>query len=227
MPVTGGIDTITLTLEVWGADTVATLTMRDPLGVEHPADPAPTPYSGDQAALFRSQWRARWQYAMPGLWWPLWQVTGTGEGRPANVSPIAVGPAGPGADPRHTYATTVDYANIVHEAPPTDAERMLRDATAEVDKALLFAVYDVDDAGLPTDPDVTQALKLATVAVVRWWDENGWEGTGVEAQVQSASIAGVSLGFKRSNSGAVDLLGGQAREVLGQAGLLSRGPWVL
>jgi hypothetical protein len=132
------------------------------------------------------------------------------------------------ADPRHTYATPEQLADI-SGLEPADVDRLLRDATAEVDGLLHFATYSVDETGMPTEPQHVEALMLATVEVVRWWDANGWDGSGAEGGVQSASIAGVSLGFTTGKQGGrVDLVGVKARRVLAAAGLLggaSSTPW--
>lgn len=225
MPVVGSVDTIDVTLEVWGVDTQLTVLMLGPEGQSLDAGAVPLPPPSDAPAQARRRWRARFTYPEAGIWWVQVTVAGTGEGRAPQPYRVAVGPAGPGTDPRHTYATSADLARVLNAAPPLDAERMLRDATQLVDDALLFAVYDVDDDGMPTDPAHALAMQLATCAVVKWWDDNGWDGSGAEGQVQSASIAGVSLGFARSQGGRVDLVGTKARQILTEAGLLGHGPW--
>lgn len=129
------------------------------------------------------------------------------------------------ADDRHTYATGQEWANYLHqEQPPADADRILRTASTAVDELLLTAVYDTDGQGMPTRAEHIRALRLATCAVATWWDDIGDPyGSGAPAQVQSASIAGVSLGFNRGKK--PDRHGPDARRHLADVGLLGHGPY--
>lgn len=222
MPVAGTVDTATLTLDTFGPDTTAALRVVDPLGAVTTPDVFPVDLGPE---LVGKQWRALVPLPIPGIWRECWTVAGAGEGVVAPVL-VAVGPAPDGVDPRRSYATTVDLANYLRDAPPVDAERRLRDATARIDGELLCAVYDVDDAGMPTDAVVAAAMRDAVCAVVKWWDEIGEDGSGASLMLSSASIAGVSLGWSRgSGSAPPDLVGDEARRHLAEAGLLGRGPW--
>jgi hypothetical protein len=229
MPVAGQTDTILFDLTVFGSDTVAVAKIRDPDGVVTTLTASWVPIP-DHPELNRSRWTADVLYDQPGVWWVTPTVTaGTGIGRAPAPYPVSVAPAGPGVDDRHTYATTAHLANLMGEAVPVDADRRLRDATARVDGMLKSAVYPVDDDGMPTEQQHILALRAATCAMVKWWDDNGWDGSGAEGQVQSASIAGVSLGFARGSgaaAGRVDLDGDAARDALDQAGLLGHAPMV-
>jgi hypothetical protein len=228
MPVTGTVDTLDVDLDVWGPDTVVTLTARSPSGapVDVPMSPIAPPQDAPEQA--RKRWQGNITYDVPGIWTVYPVVTGTGHGA-GEPYPVSVAPAGAVGDVRHTYATSTDYANVTREAPPLDIDAKLRDATAEVDNLLHFANYPVDELGMPTEAEHVLALKLAAVEVVRWWDANGWDGSGAEGAVQSASIAGVSLGFTTGKQGGrVDLVGDKARRVLASAGLLggaASSPW--
>lgn len=223
MPVAGQIDTAELSLDVFGPDTVAVLAVTNPAG----ATSSPTATATDST---RQTWRARVPYPGPGLYRHVWSVTGTGEGVYQPLT-VAVGPSVVD-DPRHTYATTADLAKVLHEAPPVDAEVRLRRASAVVDDALFCAVYAVDSDKMPTDPDVAAALNLATCEVVAWWASTGDDGSGAMSSVQSASIAGVSLGYaggggskgSLSARARASLLGPAALRVLEDAGLI-QGPW--
>lgn len=217
MPLAGSIDTVTLDLVVYGPDTVATLTVYRPDGSSITVDTLPS--NGNRT------WRARVPYTMPGLWRLDWQVTGTGEGRPPRPVIVSVGPAVAGVDQRHTYANTLHLANAWGKAVPLDAERLLRDASAQVDELLFCAVYPVDDEGMPTEARHVEALRAATCAVVKWRDESGYDATE-GAVITSASIAGVSLGFKPTGGqdAPPDGAGSEARQILREAGLLSQGP---
>lgn len=230
MPIVGTVDTLDVTLDVWGPDTEVTVSARPPVG--DPVDVVMSPVAPpvDHPEQARKVWSGPITYDVPGIWTIYPAVTGAGAGV-GDPYPISVGPAAAAAgdDERHTYATSTDYANVTREAPPLDVERKLRDATAEIDELLHFANYPVDDDGMPTDLDHRQAMKLATIEVVRWWDANGWDGSGAEVQVQSASIAGVSLGFTAGKAGQKpDLVGGKARRLLISAGLIggsASAPW--
>jgi hypothetical protein len=216
------VDTARLELEVFGPDTVATLTVTPPRGaVLHPN--VAVVDTGNPADAGR-YWRALVPWTMPGLWREQWVTTGTG----ANTHPpimVSVAPA-TSSDTRHTYADTVDLANALQGPVPIDAERRLRDATSWIDRELLCAVYPVDDNGMPTLAKHVDALRDAVCAVVKWWDAIGEDGTGSSRILQSASIGGVSLGWKAGDAGGgLDMLGGEARQILAEAGLFTWGPW--
>lgn len=220
MPVVGSIETVKLTLDVFGSDTAATLTVVQPDGQTAPGDVTKVDEDGGKT------WLARVVYTMPGVWdLSGWRVTGTGEGRPEAPYRVAVAPAPGTPDGRHTYATSVDLANYLRDAPPLDADRLLRDASAALDDVLVCSVYDVDAVGMPTDAAVQAVLRDAACAVVKWRDASGYDETAA-GDITSASIAGVSLGFASGGTtGPRDGIGGEARQLLRQAGLLGTGPW--
>jgi hypothetical protein len=216
MPTAGMTDTVTLDLDVAGPDTLAALKLEDDTGAvvaeigALPVNPAT-----------RVQWRARVPYTDPGLYWLHWIVTGTGYGE--RRWPVSVAPSGGAGDPRHTYATTKQLAESMHEAVPLDAAKRLRDASADLDDLLLCAVYDVDDDGMPTDPDVKEALAEAVCALVQHrLDTGDDDGSGA---LQSASIAGVSLGWNRSGKANPSArYGPKVPGILAGVGLLGQGP---
>lgn len=225
MATAGTVDTAQLELAVFGPDTEATLVVR------HPVTGAMTPYSATKADGGRF-FRARVPYPLPGLWWHGWTVTGTGEG--FRELWVSVAPAGAAGDTRPTYANTTDLANALHEAPPLDSERLLREATVDLDDVLLTAVYDVDDDGMPTAdavcPDgetlVATALRDALCQIVKWRIDTG-DTDGAASVYTSASVAGVALSRRDAGGSASrpDRIGQSARNVLTRAGLLNHGPY--
>lgn len=223
-PTAGAIDTAQLDLEVYGPDTVATLAVT--LDGTTIATPPCVPVDYGDPALVNKSWRARVTYPAdkPGLYWHRWTVTGTGAG-PKNLA-VPVAPAADGSDPRHSYATSTDLANYLHAAPPADADRKLKDATAAVDDLILCAQYDVDSLGMPTDPDVKTALMEAVCEQVKWRIDTGDDDTA--ELYSSVSIAGVSLSRARSGRGAtagLARIGPGVPAILVDAGLLGNGPW--
>ncbi len=225
MPTAGTVDTAQVELAVYASDTDASLVVR------HPGTGELIPYTPVKADGGR-YFRARVPYPVPGVWWHGWTVTGTGEGFVEKYVPV--GPAGVAGDPRHTYATTVDLAHVLHEAPPIDADRLLRDASADLDDLLLTAVYDVDGDGMPTVdalcPDgqtlVTVALRDAVCQMVKWRVDTG-DTDGAASVYTSASVAGVNLSRRDAGGTASrpDRVGDAARAVISRAGLLSHGPY--
>lgn len=99
-------------------------------------------------------------------------------------------------------AALVDYApaDVTVPAEP-EATRMLTRASEEVDTVLLSAVYDTDDNGMPTDPDVIEALKNATCMQVVWWLQNPGTESGQAMQYQDISIGSVRLSRGAGSNG--------------------------
>lgn len=127
------------------------------------------------------------------------------------------------------YATSDDYVKWAGATPPppADIDRRLARASLRVDELTFTAVYDVDDTGMPTDPDVREAMQEATCAIAAWRIRTGDED-GAAAQYQSVGIGSVNLGRAQSATaagGGPDLDGPDARTVLGNAGLLNQPPW--
>jgi hypothetical protein len=125
------------------------------------------------------------------------------------------------------YATPEQLTAWTGEPAPPDAERLLARASADVDDALLCAVYDTNDAGMPTDPAIVQALADATCAQVEYQLATGDDGTGAAGRWGSVSIGPVSLGDRRDSTAAagdVDLAP-RAHRALRRAGLLPGVIW--
>lgn len=109
------------------------------------------------------------------------------------------------------------------------AALLLKRASRDVDRALLCAVYDVED-GVATDADVLAALRDATIEQVAGMIEAGdLTGTGAAAPVSGVTIGRVSVQRQLPGGGAttatrVGPLYPQAWAVLQQAGLTGQGP---
>lgn len=93
------------------------------------------------------------------------------------------------------YATeadlTAEYPDTVH---PANVVRLLKVASAVVDTALSGVVYDTDPVTLlPTDVDVTEAMMVATCAIVAEWVAVAAAEAGATDALASASIGNVSL----------------------------------
>lgn len=97
--------------------------------------------------------------------------------------------------PAPVYATVTDLADYLGTAAPDDAERLLAAASRMLDaKVLAYCRYDVDTAGMPSDPDVAAAIGRAVCAQVAWWGEVGDSTGAAGVGYGSVSIGSVSLG---------------------------------
>lgn len=120
------------------------------------------------------------------------------------------------------YATPEQLTAWTGQPAPADAERLLTRASEDVDSALLAAVYATDSAGMPTDPEVTQALSDAVCALVEYRQEAGDSGTGARDRWDSVSLGPASMSGRKNTGnrpGGVDL-GDRAERALKRAGLL-------
>lgn len=124
------------------------------------------------------------------------------------------------------YATTADLQAYLGLSVLPDAARLLLErASRDVDDALVCAMYDSGDDGMPTDPPIAAALRDATLEQVAWWLALGDdEGLGVASVFAAISIGSVSMSG-RAGGGGPGVLGDQARKILQGAGLLGYGPW--
>lgn len=125
------------------------------------------------------------------------------------------------------YATPDQLTAWTGDPAPPDADRLLARASEDVEDALRTAVYGTDDAGMPTDPDVVQALADATCAQVEYQQAAGDDGTGAAGRWDSVSIGAVSLSGRQSGpttGGDVDLAP-RAERALTRAGLLPGVIW--
>ncbi|MGY4990906.1 hypothetical protein [Streptomyces nigrescens] len=126
-----------------------------------------------------------------------------------------------------TYATPERLSAWTGQPAPADAERLLARASEDVDDALLTAVYATDGAGMPTEPEVADALADATCAQVEYQLATGDDGTGTASRWDSVSIGPVSLSGRKDTPtapGEVDLAP-RAHRALTRAGLLPGVIW--
>lgn len=89
------------------------------------------------------------------------------------------------------YATTADLAEFTSEPAPANADRLLKGASALVRIATRTALYDTDSTGLPTDPDIVEAMRDATCAHAAEWARRGIDpASGVTPAVPKSSSIG-------------------------------------
>jgi hypothetical protein len=223
MPTVGRGQVARLQLPTFDATTLAELTLVGPPDAD---GVRPETELGASSTDDNHTWTADVPpYQRPGRWYHVWTVTGTGAGRivnPVDVEPDPIGAAG-----RRAYATTADLANWIHAAPPDDAERMLADATREVDGLLVCAVYPVDADGEPTDAKHRAALRDAVCEQVAWWIDTG-DPSGAVAIYGSLSAGSISVGRATAAAarGADARVAPGVRQILAGAGLLGHAPRV-
>lgn len=124
------------------------------------------------------------------------------------------------------YATPDQLAAYTGAPAPADAVRLLTRASEDIDDALSCALYDTDAQGMPTDPEVIQALADATCAVVEYRTATQDDGTGAAGQWDSVSIGPVSLSGRRGEGAPDGLpLAPRAERTLRRAGLLPGVIW--
>lgn len=182
MPDVGEVAAASHTVDPFDETTQATLTVTDPDGTAT----TPSTSTDDDGHT----WTASFTYTAAGVWLLTWTVTGVGAS--VENEQVAVAPT-PGAGlTGRVYATTTQLANYLQAAPPLDAVRQLTDASKALDDALLTALYDTDDDGMPTDLDVIAAFAEAVCAIVEWWEETG-DPVGADGGWQSATAGPVSL----------------------------------
>ncbi|MFF7553569.1 hypothetical protein ACFZA9_11865 [Streptomyces olivaceus] len=185
MPDVGDVVTAQLVVAPYDTSTQAVLTVTAPDGTM--STPVTTSEDGGQT------WTAPLVYTAAGVWLLHWMVSGTGasvENEQVSVAPTPGASAG-----GRTYATTTDLANYLREAPPLDAAGLLADASTMLEtRVLAYCRYDVDDQGMPSDPDVSKAISRAVCAQVAWWDEVGDSTGAAGVGYGNVAIGSVNLG---------------------------------
>lgn len=136
------------------------------------------------------------------------------------------------------YAAQEDIVGVwdrTRELPGPDAlDGALWAASLRVRHATRAARYDVGTSGLPTDPDVVEAFRDATVAQCLLWLANGIDPSDLQQPAQkvaSKSMGGRSVTFTTDDPGitaarlqAAKDLCDDAALILSQAGLVGQ-PW--
>lgn len=130
------------------------------------------------------------------------------------------------------YATLAQVRNYAGDQGLTISPRELALASLAVEAAASGAIYATDDAGLPTDADVLQALTDATcelLVLAQPVKASGAMAGDVAAMrangVESATVNGVTIKLGADvGSGAVDLssvaVPASVRRILDQAGII-------
>ncbi|MFJ4847540.1 hypothetical protein [Streptomyces sp. NPDC088733] len=184
MPDVGDLAAARLAVNPADGTTAATLLVTRPDGTT--ASPVVTGADGG------ATWTAPVTYTLAGVWVLDWTVTGTGAGR--EIQRVAVAP-GIVVETGRVYANSTQLANYLGAAPPLDADRLLARASEMLDaEVLLTAVYDTDDDGMPTDPQVAAAFALAACAQVEFWGEVG-EDTDTAGPIQGVSIGSAQIQY--------------------------------
>lgn len=134
------------------------------------------------------------------------------------------------------YATSADLTAWTGTDAPDNVAVLLREASALVAEVTRLAVYDTDDAGLPTNDPVSVALRDATCAQAALWAATGIDpltgavgaaSNAASGVVSSSSIGGASVSYAVAADAAdlrvaaVDSLTPSALRILRAAGLLS------
>jgi hypothetical protein len=114
------------------------------------------------------------------------------------------------------YATQDDLAAYLGAAVPDDAERLLARASDLID-AHVVTPYDVDDEGVPVDPDLAAACSKATCAVIEAWLETG-EANDIDG------LAGTQYTLAGYSGQRAPKLPPRAKRILRDAGLTTFNP---
>ncbi|WP_063023826.1 hypothetical protein [Nocardia niwae] len=134
-----------------------------------------------------------------------------------------------------TYAVPDDLMDgwLAEEPDAAEAERDIRYASILVRKATRLDIYEVDPAGLPTEPDVIEAMRDATCAQVAEWQEAGINpaagSVGRVVAIKSESADGGSVTYADGPSAAeikasLSQLCSAGLDILRNAGLASTRP---
>lgn len=128
------------------------------------------------------------------------------------------------------YADVADLAGWVDEVPD-DVETYIRLASGKVRTATRSARYDVGPNGLPSDPDVIEAMRDATCAQAALWisakinpaeagiSDDGGTVAAKSMGGRSVTYSATSQSVAQARSLAATELCQEARDILTAAGL--------
>ncbi|MCX5234441.1 hypothetical protein OG824_04230 [Streptomyces prunicolor] len=86
------------------------------------------------------------------------------------------------------YATVEEFTDYLDPDPvPDNAARLLNRASKRLDSVLIGAVYETDENGLPTDPDLVEVFREAVCIQAQYIADLGDE-TGAMANVSQMSL---------------------------------------
>ncbi|WP_328683144.1 hypothetical protein [Streptomyces sp. NBC_00343] len=86
------------------------------------------------------------------------------------------------------YATVEEFTDYLDPDPvPDNAARLLNRASKRLDSVLIGAVYETDENGLPTDPDLVEIFREAVCIQAQYIAALGDE-TGAMANVSQMSL---------------------------------------
>lgn len=137
------------------------------------------------------------------------------------------------------YADETDLLAWGMTELPDNAISLIRQASILVGRATSAAIYDVDGAGKPSDPDLVQALRDATCAQVEMWDAADINPVAAGVGKTAPSVIQKSLGGRSVQyadpSSSVTVVQARAEAatklcdisigILAAAGLLGGQPW--
>jgi hypothetical protein len=165
---------------------------------------------------------------VPGDYTVLWQATGpSGPLTDADVVTVAQAPAetpAPGV-----YATVTAYRNLIRDYATPDARvaSALIDASETLDaNALVAAVYEIDEAGMPTNAAVINTLSRACCRQAQFELANN-DPAGVKEQYSSTNVGGITTVRAAGSTGrTLPPLAPRAAAILRTDGVLPSAPYV-
>lgn len=112
--------------------------------------------------------------------------------------------------------------------PAPEAQSLLARATPLIEGLTFTARYDIDDDGLPTNLDVSNAMRDAVCAQASWFDETG-DPSGASARYNSLSLGSFSASGGGTGSGtnttaSASRYAPEAVQILHNAGLTTQAP---
>lgn len=132
------------------------------------------------------------------------------------------------------FASSGDFEKYADMEAPTNIDRLLGLASSWVRDAVRRAQFDTTPAGLPSDPDVEDALRDATCEQVLVWVQNGVEPgkAPTRGAVSSSSIGDGSVSYETASvvearALTATSIAPTALMILDSADLTGGQPWVV